>query len=78
MEYNDARKIVNALFRELGGRRGIGGELALIRDDTEVYNEMHHECVLRVMTITTMLLESPPQSSIWDPEHAGCRSRYIK
>ena len=67
MNEDDARRIVNAIFDELGGRGGIGDQLDLIHDDTEVYNEMHHECVQRVIKADAS--SATPKSSRWDPEH---------
>jgi len=44
---DQARHIVNAIFDELSDRGGIGDQLDMIADDTEVYNEMYAACVKR-------------------------------
>ena len=45
MDREKAEAIVEAVFRELRGRRGIGHMLREIEDDAEVYQEMKAACV---------------------------------
>lgn len=41
MNKEQATKITEAILSELEGRAGIGDQIDLIRDDSEVWDEMH-------------------------------------
>jgi hypothetical protein len=60
-----ATRIVNAVFSELGCRSGIDNELDAIREDREVYAEMHNACVNRV--IQAERGEEPQATQRWRP-----------
>lgn len=60
-------KVVNAIFDELSGRSGIGDQLDLIADDTEVYAEMHEACCKAAERILTTGEEGKWESQ-WTPK----------
>lgn len=67
MDKEIAIQIVNAIFYELGDRKGLDNELDAIIDDEEVYDEMHDACVQRVMAVA----EGGPTERFkyWDPRN---------
>jgi hypothetical protein len=70
MTKDKAKKIVDAIFLELGGRGGIGDQLDLIHDDNEVYEEMYDACVARV--ISSVFAGSEPNPSIRYNDDSEC------
>lgn len=66
MHPKSAQRIVNAIFSELGGRKGIGAQLDMIHDDTEVYDEMYAACVEKVIAASEG--ESGEFDHRWQPE----------
>lgn len=64
-----AKTIVNAIFSELGGRRGVGQQMDMIHDDDEVYQEMHQACVVR--TIMAATAGPGKWDDRWDPTKPG-------
>jgi len=66
IDHELARRAVNAVFFELSGRAGISDALDGIREDSEVYQEMHHCCIAQVLAALS-LTESPSSHERWQP-----------